>query len=384
MEEAFLKIKIIASDTSDLDRKMERIKKEFHNSGMLASKGFVDGLKISGAMTKIFATAVKNTGKELYDIYKKIVSSASTITERGDKTIEKEQNAAFSLEALKSLMGSGSYLDSMLIQQMQGISGTGRFYSMITNFITKLNESRQTGKGVLADYKYESNMGAFLSVIEDLNSGKIKNATAFLGESFGQWYVDNAKRISEAVKIWGGIDAMRKNRVESINGMMKEVGYEGSIESFMKKVFQDITKTMAEAEKMKVDLELKKMVMSSSPEYSANYLKNLAQKNELELLELKKYGGASVIMQDAKNVSIYISKGMLRLYEDHAEARKSGNMGFLGGIDPPEIIEGQRNDYAKAMVKSAEKQQTFIKREDSKKDFLINNAMRYGGKNYGD
>jgi hypothetical protein len=45
MEEAFVKIKILAGDASDLRNRLNELAKQFENNGRKAANGFIDGLK---------------------------------------------------------------------------------------------------------------------------------------------------------------------------------------------------------------------------------------------------------------------------------------------------------------------------------------------------
>jgi hypothetical protein len=225
----------------------------------------------------------------------KAIDRAGVLANKGDTIMEQQQDKVMQLSAIKNLVGTDSNIDALMLQQMQDISGTTRFYGMMNNFIEELNKAKNDDnyKGYLARYADMSNTQAFFEFVKDLQRNNFGEREAeVLNDAVGGFFMDNMQRIAGITEQLGGIQKIKSNWENSVSTMAREAGFIGPNENYMGIMMSNIAKTNARAVQENIISDLKKMSISSKETFGDTYIKNLQQRNEMENIDFKKYAGA--------------------------------------------------------------------------------------------
>jgi hypothetical protein len=231
MEEAFLKIKLLVSDASDVNDKMKEIMNSFENGGKKAADAFKVNVEKAGAFKKMGETIAKSFAS-VKAIIEPILRRANENVNVGNKNIEEQREEVVNIRSFQRLLGTDSAVESSAILDMLKVSDARNPYNLINNFINKLEQGRlRRGSDnydpLLEKYKGMSNFDAFLSFIKDMSNKELDAGIRanIIRQVAGQVYSDNtAKVISDLIGRGGVMEAYnaQKNVIETI---AKKNGY---------------------------------------------------------------------------------------------------------------------------------------------------------------
>lgn len=214
MEQAFIKVKLLVKDKTELDNVIKEMKQKLKDNGATIGARIGDELNKKG----------KTIGENMANSFSKVIAGgilakmSQLITadyERAKSTQQLVQDVSEQITTLQNMTG-GNISDTLLTQQLLNKSGTKYQIGFFNNFVQELNKARNGESRLLLDYTDMNNSQAFNKFILDLSKANLDDRNKVISRIWGGIYADNANMI--LANDINTISKQTKNKITSLGG----------------------------------------------------------------------------------------------------------------------------------------------------------------------
>ena len=214
MEQAFIKVKLLVKDKTELDNVIKEMKQKLQDNSAtiggkigdeLGKRGKTIGENMANSFSKVIAGS----------IFAKMSQLVVADYEKAKSTQQLVQDVSEQITTLQNMTG-GNIGDTLLTQQLLNKSNTKNPIGFFNNFVQELNKARSGESQLLLDYTDMNNSQAFNKFMLDLSKANLDDRNKVISSIWGGIYADNANMI--LANDINTISKQTKNRITSLGG----------------------------------------------------------------------------------------------------------------------------------------------------------------------
>lgn len=293
MEEAFIKVRLLVKDKSELNKAIEDTKERMKGAGSVIGVNAGKELKKQGS--SVGEAIANNFGKVMAGgVAMKIAQLLAQDFEKARSMQQKTQNTAEELNTLQKMTG-GSISDVMTTQQLLNASGTMNPIGFFSRFTDELNKSRNGESQLLTDYARLNDSQGFNKLMQDLQNFSQEDRNKILEEIWSGIYADNGQRV---------LTKDIKGITNSSQEIIKKAGGEKNVESAMKNMIEYNTNEKTKDQEAEFD-----SMMLFNKDNRLDYIAKDNQRRRLsETRAVQDIGNSSTAKEFQDNIGIIMTE----------------------------------------------------------------------------